>query len=64
MSATWYKTVLHIVSNGIIFFGFYIMYKGWMLIYKTSRCRPTRTIDASSGRPSALREINRLREPL
>lgn len=26
-------TILHIVSNGIILFGFYIIYKGWMLIY-------------------------------
>lgn len=26
-------TILHIVSNGIIFFGLYIIYKGWMLIY-------------------------------
>ena len=26
-------TVLHLISNGIIFFGLYIMYKGWMLIY-------------------------------
>jgi len=27
-------TVLHIISNGIIFFGLYIMYKGWMRIHK------------------------------
>lgn len=26
-------TILHMVSNGIIFGGFYIIYKGWMLIY-------------------------------
>ncbi len=26
-------TILHIVSNGILLFGFYIIYKGWMLIY-------------------------------
>lgn len=26
-------TLLHIVSNGIVFFGFYIIYKGWILIY-------------------------------
>ena len=26
-------TILHIISNGIVFFGFYIIYKGWMLIY-------------------------------
>jgi methanethiol S-methyltransferase len=26
-------TILHLISNGIIFFGLYIMYKGWMLIY-------------------------------
>lgn len=26
-------TLLHIISNGIVFFGFYIIYKGWMLIY-------------------------------
>lgn len=26
-------TLLHIVSNGIVFFGFYLIYKGWMLIY-------------------------------
>ena len=26
-------TILHLISNGIIFFGFYLMYRGWMLIY-------------------------------
>ncbi len=26
-------TILHIISNAIIFFGFYVMYKGWLLIY-------------------------------
>lgn len=26
-------TVLHLISNGIILLGFYIMYKGWMLIH-------------------------------
>lgn len=26
-------TILHIISNGIVFFGFYIIYRGWMLIY-------------------------------
>jgi protein-S-isoprenylcysteine O-methyltransferase Ste14 len=26
-------TILHIISNGLIFIGLYIMYKGWMLIY-------------------------------
>ncbi|MCB9772648.1 MAG: isoprenylcysteine carboxylmethyltransferase family protein [Candidatus Omnitrophica bacterium] len=26
-------TILHIVSNGIMLFGFYIIYKGWMLIF-------------------------------
>ncbi|MGE0269410.1 MAG: isoprenylcysteine carboxylmethyltransferase family protein [Candidatus Omnitrophota bacterium] len=26
-------TLLHIISNGIVFFGFYIIYKGWILIY-------------------------------
>jgi methanethiol S-methyltransferase len=26
-------TILHIVSNGIIFFGFYVLYQGWILIY-------------------------------
>lgn len=26
-------TILHLVSNGIIIFGFYIIYQGWMLIY-------------------------------
>jgi protein-S-isoprenylcysteine O-methyltransferase Ste14 len=26
-------TILHLISNGLIFFGFYLMYKGWMLIY-------------------------------
>jgi len=25
--------ILHLISNGIIFFGLYLMYKGWMLIY-------------------------------
>ena len=28
-------TVLHLVSNGIIFFGFYLLYAGWSLIYKS-----------------------------
>jgi methanethiol S-methyltransferase len=27
-------TILHLISNGIIFFGFYLMYKGWMLIHE------------------------------
>jgi hypothetical protein len=27
-------TVLHLVSNGLIFFGFYLLYAGWSLIYK------------------------------
>ncbi len=26
-------TVLHLVTNGIILFGFYLLYKGWILIY-------------------------------
>jgi methanethiol S-methyltransferase len=26
-------TVLHIVSNSLIFLGFYVIYQGWMLIY-------------------------------
>jgi protein-S-isoprenylcysteine O-methyltransferase Ste14 len=26
-------TVLHLISNAIIFFGIYVMYKGWMLIF-------------------------------
>ena len=26
--------ILHIISNSIILFGLYLMYKGWMLIYK------------------------------
>lgn len=26
-------SLLHIITNGIIFFGFYIVYKGWKLIY-------------------------------
>ncbi len=26
-------TVLHIVSNGLIFLGLYVIYQGWMLIY-------------------------------
>ncbi|NIN92968.1 DUF1295 domain-containing protein [bacterium] len=25
--------ILHLVTNGLIFLGFYLMYKGWMLIY-------------------------------
>jgi len=25
--------ILHLISNGLIFFGFYLMYKGWMLIH-------------------------------
>lgn len=28
-------TILHIVSNGIILFGFLIIYKGWMLIFSS-----------------------------
>jgi protein-S-isoprenylcysteine O-methyltransferase Ste14 len=28
-------TLLHLVSNGIIFFGFYLLYAGWSLIYKS-----------------------------
>lgn len=28
-------TILHVVSNGIIFFGFYIIYQGWMLIFNS-----------------------------
>jgi protein-S-isoprenylcysteine O-methyltransferase Ste14 len=27
--------ILHLISNLIIFFGFYLMYKGWMLIYQS-----------------------------
>ena len=26
-------TILHIVSNGLIFFGLYVIYQGWMLIF-------------------------------
>ena len=26
-------TILHIITNGIIFFGFFMVYKGWKLIY-------------------------------
>lgn len=26
-------TVLHLITNGIIFYGFYIIYEGWKLIY-------------------------------
>jgi protein-S-isoprenylcysteine O-methyltransferase Ste14 len=26
-------TILHLISNGIIFFGFYLLYKGWILIH-------------------------------
>jgi protein-S-isoprenylcysteine O-methyltransferase Ste14 len=26
-------TVLHLISNAIIFFGFYLLYKGWILIH-------------------------------
>ena len=28
-------TVLHLVSNALIFFGFYLLYAGWSLIYKS-----------------------------
>jgi protein-S-isoprenylcysteine O-methyltransferase Ste14 len=28
-------TVLHLVSNGLIIFGFYLLYAGWSLIYKS-----------------------------
>jgi methanethiol S-methyltransferase len=31
--------VLHLISNGVIFYGFYLMYKGWMLIYGAKRER-------------------------
>lgn len=27
--------VLHLITNGLIFFGLYLMYKGWMLIHKS-----------------------------
>ena len=27
--------VLHIITNGLMLFGFYLLYKGWMLIYKS-----------------------------
>lgn len=27
--------LLHLISNGIIFFGFYLLYKGWKLIYQS-----------------------------
>lgn len=30
-------TVLHLISNLIIFFGLYVMYKGWMLIYAAQK---------------------------
>lgn len=26
-------TVIHLISNGLIFFGFYLLFKGWMLIH-------------------------------
>lgn len=29
-------TVLHLITNGIIFFGIYIIYKGWISIHKAS----------------------------
>ena len=28
-------TLLHLISNGIIFLGFYLLYAGWSLIYKS-----------------------------
>jgi protein-S-isoprenylcysteine O-methyltransferase Ste14 len=28
-------TVLHLISNGLIIFGFYLLYAGWSLIYKS-----------------------------
>jgi protein-S-isoprenylcysteine O-methyltransferase Ste14 len=28
-------TLLHLITNGLIFFGLYLMYKGWTLIYKS-----------------------------
>lgn len=31
--------VLHILTNGLIFFGFYLMYLGWMRIYKAKESR-------------------------
>lgn len=30
-------TVLHVVSNGIIFFGFFLVYKGWKLIHDSKK---------------------------
>ena len=28
-------TILHIITNGIIFFGLYLMYKVWILIHRS-----------------------------
>jgi protein-S-isoprenylcysteine O-methyltransferase Ste14 len=30
-------TILHIITNGIIFFGFYLVYKGWKLIHDAKK---------------------------
>lgn len=31
----WAMSILHIITNGIIFFGFYIVYQGWVKIHGT-----------------------------
>ena len=31
--SSWAMTVLHLVSNGIVILGFYLLYKGWSLIH-------------------------------
>jgi protein-S-isoprenylcysteine O-methyltransferase Ste14 len=33
--STWAMIILHILTNAIIFFGFYIVYKGWLQIHPT-----------------------------
>lgn len=31
--------ILHIISNGLVFFGLFMMYRGWMKIYKAKKDR-------------------------
>ncbi|MDF1573409.1 MAG: isoprenylcysteine carboxylmethyltransferase family protein [Bacteroidales bacterium] len=34
--STWAMIILHIITNAIIFFGFYIVYKGWQQIHSAN----------------------------
>jgi len=35
--STWAMIILHIITNAIIFFGFYIVYKGWQKIHTADK---------------------------